>query len=302
MAVDQRVIDALTGRHNENSHAGALPVERPNSEFGSIFGSPAPWGNALADIVSPRPTKNENVNALVRALGIPAPVLPVARPTAPAVPAAKPEPLKRMVYFAFDFDDVIRVNNVRQTGKIGGRVMSGSRGFKDRSVWEASKATADRGLKEMMQRMSKFSSVVCVLIGSNTWVSRWVRYEIALAIINERGLLAVDLNGINHNIRRAPDPLGLNPLAMMGLRKDPDGSWHLVERKPVELNNGTVEFEWQWYLDYQPPVPKPRFVPDIAAGEIVPLSAFAKRYDFSAHLGSINIATWLDVAAFEAGR
>jgi hypothetical protein len=33
-----------------------------------------------------------------------------------------------------DFDDVIRVNNVRQTGKIGFRVMPRSRGFLDRSV------------------------------------------------------------------------------------------------------------------------------------------------------------------------
>ena len=297
MAVDQRLIDALMGKHSENFRAGALPAEPPNYQLGSIFGSPAPWGTGLVDIVSPRPSRSESVNSLARALEI-----PVARPTAQAVPAAKPEPIKRMVYFAFDFDDVIRVNNVRQTGKIGGRVMSGSRGFKDRSVWEASKATADRGLKEMMQRMSKFSSVVCVLIGSNTWVSRWVRYEIALAIVNERGLLAIDLNGINHNIRQAPDPLGLNPLAMMGLRKDQDGNWHVVEQKPVEFGDGTVGFEWRWYLGYQPPVPKPRFVPDIAAGEIVLLSTFAKRYDFSAHSGSINIATWLDTAAIEAGR
>jgi hypothetical protein len=89
---------------------------------------------------------------------------------------------------------------------------------------------------------------------------------------------------------------------MMGLRKDPDGSWHLVERKPVELDNGNVGFEWHWYIDYQPPVPKPKFVPDIGAGEIIPFSAFTKRYDFSGNSGSMNISTWLDVAAIDAGR
>jgi hypothetical protein len=172
----------------------------------------------------------------------------------------------------------------------------------NRSVWEASKAFTDRGLKEMMQRASNFSSVACVLIGSNTWFSRWVRYEIALAIINQRGLLAVDLNSIKHNIRRTPDPLGVNPLSLMGLRKDPDGSWHLVERKPVELDNGQVGFEWHWYEDYKPPVSKPKFIPDIKPGEIVALSTHTKRYDFSGHSGSINISTWLDVAAIEAGR
>ena len=88
----------------------------------------------------------------------------------------------------------------------------------------------------------------------------------------------------------------------MGLRKDQDGSWHLVERKPVELDNGNVVFEWHWYMDYQRPVPKPRFVPDIGASEIIPLSAFTKRYDFSGHAGSMNISTWLDAAAIEGGR
>jgi hypothetical protein len=294
------LIDLLMGKpsNNLNPYSSALPVEHL-PPLGSVFGSPTPWGNALSGIVSPAAPEKENFNTLLRALGTPAAVLPVARPPAPTI---RPEPPKRMVYFAFDFDDLMRVNNVRQTGKIGGRVIGGARGFRDRSVWEASKATADRGLKEMTQRMSKFSSVVCVLIGSNTWISRWVRYEIALAIIEDRGLLAVDLNGIPHHIRRAPDPLGLNPLAMIGLRKDRDGSWHLVERKPVELDSGNVGFEWHWYNDHQRPVPRPRYVPDMPAGKIIALSEFTKRYDFSGHSGSMNISSWFDVAAVEVGR
>jgi hypothetical protein len=269
------------------------PVEPPSPAMGSMFGSLAP-SNLLFGSALPV-AGTENFGALIRALSAPPPALPVT-------PAPRPQPVSRMTYFAFDFDDLMRVNNVRQTGKIGLRVMPMSRGFRDRSVWEASKAFTDRGLKEMMQRASKFSSVTCVLIGANTWVSRWVRYEIALAIINERGLLAVDLNSIKHNIRRTPDPLGVNPLSLMGLRKEADGSWHLVERKPVELENGHVGFEWHWYDDYQPPVPKPKFMPDIELGQIVPLSSYTKRYDFTGHSGSMNMSTWLDMAANEAGR
>ena len=298
MTVDKRLIDLLMGNpiNDENPFANVVrPVEPPRHATGSVFGS-----NLLGSAVSPS-TGTENFGALIRALSSP-PALPVVRPAAPVTPTVRPQPPRRMTYFAFDFDDLMRVNNVRQTGKIGGRVMGGSRGFKDRSVWEASKAFTDPGLKRMMQGMSKFSSVVCVLIGSNTWFSRWVRYEIALAIINERGLLAIDLNSINHHVRRAPDPLGLNPLSLIGLRKDADGSWHLVERKPVELDNGQVGFEWHWYEDYKSPVPKPKFIPDIEPGQIVALSTHTKRYDFSGHSGSINISTWLDVAAIEAGR
>ena len=207
-----------------------------------------------------------------------------------------------MTYFAFDFDDVMRVNNVRHTGKIGFGVTGNSRGFLDRSVWESRNINTERGLKQLMQGAMKFSSVVCVLIGTNTWFSRWVRYEIALAVVNERGLMAVDLNSLNHHQRKTPDPLGVNPLAFMGVRKDESGAWHLVERVPVELDNGNVELKWQWYDDYQRPVSRPAFVPESDAGIIFPLSAYARRYDFVPHEGSRNIGSWLDAAAAEVGR
>jgi hypothetical protein len=207
-----------------------------------------------------------------------------------------------MAYFAFDFDDVIRVNNVRQTGKIGFRVVPRSRGFLDRSVWESRNINTASGLKQLMQQAMKFSSVVCVLIGTNTWFSRWVRYEIALSVVNERGLMAIDLNSINHNHRKAPDPLGVNPLNFMGVRKDESGAWHLVERMPVEYGDGNVGFEWRWYLDYQPPVPRPRFVPESDAGTIVPLSPYTRRYNFVPDEGSKNIGWWLDDAAIAVNR
>jgi len=242
------------------------PVEPPPYAMGSIFGSLAPSSGL------------------------------------PVTPAVRPEPVKRMAYFAFDFDDVIRVNNVRQTGKIGFRVMPRSRGFLDRSVWESRNINTAPGLKQLMQGAMKFSSVVWVLIGTNTWFSRWVRYEIALAIINERGLFAVDLNSINHNHRKTPDPLGVNPLNFMGVRKDESGAWHLVERVPVEIDDGNVAFTWQWYEDYQPRVPRPKVVPDTNAGIIIPLSAYTKRYNFMPDVGSKNIGSWLDLAASEVGR
>jgi len=209
---------------------------------------------------------------------------------------------QRMAYFAFDFDDVIRVNNVRQTGKIGPRVVPRSRGFLDRSVWESKNINTDKGLKELMQQASKQSSVVSVLIGTNTYFSRWVRYEIALSVINERGLMAIDLNSINHHQRKAPDPLGVNPLSFMGVYKDGNGSWYLVEKMPVDLANGEVGFEWCWYRDYQLAVQRPKYVPESVAGTIIPLSLYTRRYNFMADNGSKNIGFWFDQAAMAVGR
>jgi hypothetical protein len=168
--VDNRLIDALLGNGTASS-SNKLPVE-PLSPSSGLFGSSLTpsFGSSLgtSNPFDPIVTRPPDLSPPLDIAGILWPHLPRAIPALPVspAPAPRPEPTKRMVYFAFDFDDVMRVNNVRQTGKIGGRVMGGSRGFKDRSVWEASKAFTDPGLKRMMQGMSKFSSVVCVLIGS----------------------------------------------------------------------------------------------------------------------------------------
>jgi hypothetical protein len=305
MTVDRRLINALLGNVDSetNSLANALRAAPPHVPLSSILGlGPLAPSNALASFVTTPTTPGTGLSAFGSLFQAPAPIFAVATATAPAAPVVGPEPVKRKAYFAFDFDDVIRVNNVRHTGKIGPRVMPNSRGFLDRSVWDSRKINTDPGLKQLMQGAMKFSSVVCVLIGTNTWFSRWVRYEMALAVVNERGLMGVDLNSLNHHQRKAPDPIGVNPLSFMGVRKDKSGAWHLVERVPVERDNWNVEFTWDWYNDYQPSVPRPKFVPESEAGTIVPLSAYTQRYDFMPHEGSKNIGSWLDTAAVEVGR
>jgi hypothetical protein len=274
---------------------------KPTTNYGSTLAALSA-GSSLDTTNALLPTSQLSFGAL-SALYVPPspPKLPVV-PLSTITNALTAPAVQRMAYFAFDFDDVIRVNNVRQTGKIGPRVVPRSRGFLDRSVWESKNINTAKGLKELMQQASKSSSVVCVLVGTNTWFSRWVRYEIALSVINERGLMAIDLNRINHHQRQAPDPLGVSPLNFMGVRKDESGSWHLVERMPVELGNGEVGFEWHLYLDYQPPVPRPRYVPESLAGTIIPLSLYTRRYNFVADIGSKNIGFWLDQAAIAVNR
>ena len=71
------------------------------------------------------------------------PLLPIA----PTVNALTAPEVKRKVYFAFDFDDLIRVNNVRQVGKIGPREQKNARAFYDRSIWESRDINTVNGLK-----------------------------------------------------------------------------------------------------------------------------------------------------------
>src|SRR5262249_45248002 len=62
---------------------------------------------------------------------------------------------KRMVYFAFAFDDQMRVNNIRQFGKIGPRESRNARHFRDRSIWESRDIKTVEGLKDLMRDAMK---------------------------------------------------------------------------------------------------------------------------------------------------
>jgi hypothetical protein len=109
-----------------------------------------------------------------------------------------PPAVKRKAYFAFHFDDVMRVNVVRNAWKITHPDAPLARSFYDSSIWERRRLEGDDTLKRLMREGVQYTSAVCVLIGADTWSRRWVRYEIARAIIDGRGLLAVHLNNIRH--------------------------------------------------------------------------------------------------------
>ena len=67
------------------------------------------------------------------------------------------------------------------------------------------------------------ASTVCVLIGSETYERPWVRYEIARAIIDERGLVGVHINGLKLASAAHLIYSGTEPIDYMGL-------WHAFGR------------------------------------------------------------------------
>jgi MTH538 TIR-like domain (DUF1863) len=223
-----------------------------------------------------------------------------------AAPIARPE-VKRKVYFAFTFNDIMRVNNVRQRGKIGpAKESRNARTFYDRSIWERRSIKNDEGLKNLMRNGVKFSSAVCVLFGTDTWDSRWVKYEIARAVVDGRGLFSVHINNLNHHIRRAPDHPGYNPLHLMGVYKKANGLFYICENRVVirNVNTGELGWEWQEYEDHTAPVPRPRYMTHVSFqhGVPVPLSAVTSQYDFIVDEGAKNLGAWIDAAAVSAGK
>lgn len=207
-------------------------------------------------------------------------------------------PIKRKAFFSFHFDDVFRVNVVRNAWKIDHPDNALMRSFYDSSLWESRKLEGPDGLKALIRGGVGYTSAVCVLIGTHTWSRRWVRYEIARAVIDGRGLLAVHLNGITHHQTKTPHQLGLNPLAYLAVGKVQQT---LLGLPQYYLFERTAD-GWVRYQDYTMPVTLPKWMPDPAQGFVTPLASATKIYDYTAYEGHKNIGRWIDAAALQAGR
>jgi hypothetical protein len=202
------------------------------------------------------------------------------------------------VYFSFHFDDVMRVNNVRNAWKIDHPDAPLMRSFYDSSLWETRQRDSPESLKTLIREGVEHTSVVCVLVGSGTWCRRWVRYEIARAVIDKRGLLAVHLNNLRHHARQLTDPCGPNPLRYMAVGKVLNalmGTQYYL----FELNEWGA---WVRYQDHTNPVDLPSYLVDPAAGYVTLLSSGTTTHDYVNDIGHVNIGTWVDQAARHVGR
>ncbi len=283
--------------------ADLFPTTPPSSPFGSLAGlmaSPPPF-------FAPSPPPTRPFGSLADLVAPPAPSPFNALYTPPPKPKPVTPETKRKAFFSFHFDDIMRVNNVRNAWKITHPDSSLNRSFYDSSLWEARKLVGPEGIKQLIRSGVLRTSAVCILAGSITWDRRWVRYEIARAIIDDRGLLTVHLNGINHHQTKGPHPRGRNPLTHMGIAKlQPNKrlppQYFLYEMKLVPDGYGGVIEQWSRYSDYTAPVKKPAWLTDPSVDYVMPLSADAAEYDYELGHGHRNIGSWIDQAAKQAGR
>ncbi len=204
---------------------------------------------------------------------------------------------KRKAYFAFHYDDIMRVNNVRQAWKIDHPDNALYRSFYDSSLWESKKLTDPEQIKRLIREGVEYTSSVCVLVGTATWQRRWLKYEIARAVVDKRGLLAVHLNGLKHHQLQIVHDRGYNPIQLMGVALHPNGNNYLCE---WALRDG--QWKWIWYEDYVQAVALPPYVRQPVANQPLSLSRVTREYDFAAQQGHKNIGGWIDLAAQEAGR
>jgi hypothetical protein len=95
-------------------------------------------------------------------------------------------------------------------------------GFFDASIWESSKKQGDIALKRLINGGLENTSATVVLIGSQTYARRWVRYEIMKSIERGNAVIGVHINGIRdrHGRTYANGP---SPFDHLGLQISDDG-------------------------------------------------------------------------------
>ena len=100
----------------------------------------------------------------------------------------------RRVFFSFDWDDVWRANQIRNSWVTKGNYESA--GFVDAADIEKVKRATDYTIKNWIDEQLDGTSVTCVLIGSQTSNSKWVNYEIKESIKKRNGLLGIYIHDI----------------------------------------------------------------------------------------------------------
>ena len=151
--------------------------------------------------------------------------------------------MAKRVFFSFHYQDVIdfRANVVRNHWRT--KPDREAAGFFDASIWETAKRTSPLAVKRLINKEVQNISVTVVLIGSETYLRRWVRYEIIKSMAKENHIFGVHINGIEDKYKRKKR-LGPNPFDYLGYQYSDDGKKLYL----YEYKNG----KWVQYGDHAP--------------------------------------------------
>jgi len=198
--------------------------------------------------------------------------------------------MARSVYFSFHYQDVIdfRANVVRNSGKFS---KSGDV-FRDSSIWEEAEEKQVKKIKALIESELNGSSVTCVLIGSETYSRRWVRYEIMKSFEMKKGQVGVGINWIKDKHGNTKLWSGENPFSYLSVKVSRDGKFIDI----LEYKDDT----WKAYKDL--PMIKNSHFKERDFGKKFTLSDFYHRYSYYWNNGKENFTNWIEEAAKNAGR
>lgn len=118
--------------------------------------------------------------------------------------------MARRVFFSFHYErDVWRASVVRNSWMT--KPDRESAGFFDAGMWEEAKKKGDVAIKKMIDDALVGTSVTAVLIGAETSMRAYVKYEIDQSIAKGKGILGIRIHNIKDTSSKT-DSWGTNPL------------------------------------------------------------------------------------------
>lgn len=202
--------------------------------------------------------------------------------------------MARSVFFSFHYQrDIMRVQVVKQHYTTKGNYTAA--GYFDGSLEEKAKKDGDESVKRLINQGLQGSSVLCVLVGNETFSRKWVHYEIFKSIELGMGVFGIRIHQIT-DARRANDP-------MKG--KDPEGTSPFNVLGYGSKNNNLVPMVH--YSDGWKNAPNLSPIthasaPYLAGKDKPILSSLFKVYDWTDNDGFNNFGSWVEAAAKQAGR
>lgn len=190
--------------------------------------------------------------------------------------------MAKRVYFAFHYQDVIdfRANVVRKHNFAEGVKAAG---YYDHSIWEEAKKTSPSALKRLINSELEGTTVTVVLIGSDTWARRWVRYEIFESIRRGNKVFGIHINGIKDKDGETK-PDGPDPFNNLALEFNQDGT--LI--RPTEWKNGG----WHYSTDFDAYAPATQ--PHPKRGQHLKLFEWCPTYDWVDDDGYEHFDSWIE--------
>jgi hypothetical protein len=192
--------------------------------------------------------------------------------------------MARRVFFSFHYQDVIdfRANVVRNHWLT--KPDREAAGFYDASIWETAKKQGDTALKRLINGGLDNTTNTCVLIGSQTYLRPWVRYEILKSFKRGNHLIGVHINSIKgrDGLTKVSGP---NPFLSLGVTYSQDGKtatlWELVGQNWVQYDkvDGSATYSVNVPAQYQ--------------NKGYNLAGWYSIYDWSTDDGFNNFTNWI---------
>jgi hypothetical protein len=196
--------------------------------------------------------------------------------------------MARTVYFSFHYErDIMRVQVVKHHHVTKGSYTAA--GFFDGSLEEKAKTNGDDVVRRMINAALDGCSVLCVLIGRETYKRRWVDYEIFKSVEFGMGVVGVRIHQIPVP-KQGTDDIGPDPFSYLG-----------YGTKSEKLHP-MIKYESGWKdAPYQSLITESA-APYLVGRDRPVLSSIFSVYDWEDDDGYNNFDAWIESAARQAGR